>query len=480
MKRAILLPSFLAEVLGQENPSDLESGSAEEVRRDGRALGLASQARAARSEMRIAALMIILPALLCGALFAQQAPGGPLTWDDCVAVALRKNPDLASSLDALEAGKASYHGSFNGLMPNVTLSNGYNDGSSFKSSSSGSSSGSPPLHWTAEARASVNLFNAGTIAGIRSASASVSQSQAGLRQTSSSVRFSLRQAFAQLLFVEKNVEVSRAILAMRQKSAEMVVLRYNSGAESKGNMMRSKAQALQAQADLNQALRNVKSAQTSLDRQLGFDEFAEVTATGTLETASAPEMPSDPRSLLASRPDVALQQAVIKSAEAGVSSARSSLWPTLSANYSRERLGGREFPSDRYSWSFGGLLSYPLFGGGPTATYYAVSAAKRSLEKARQDLRTVSDQAVSDLQSSWTGFAGAVDQVAVQAALLTAARQRNDEADIRYASGLMSFDNWEIIASDRINQERQAIQARLNAVNAEAAWAKSLGKALGE
>jgi hypothetical protein len=68
----------------------------------------------------------------------------------------------------------------------------------------------------------------------------------------------------------------------------------------------------------------------------------------------------------------------------------------------------------------------------------------------------------------------------VQQALLAAARQRSAEADVRYQSGLLTYDNWEIIVSDRISTERQAISAKLAAVNAEAAWERSLGKGLGE
>ena len=68
----------------------------------------------------------------------------------------------------------------------------------------------------------------------------------------------------------------------------------------------------------------------------------------------------------------------------------------------------------------------------------------------------------------------------MQQALLAAARQRSAEADVRYQSGLLTYDNWEIIVSDRISTERQAISAKLAAVNAEAAWERSLGKGLGE
>lgn len=392
-----------------------------------------------------------------------------LTWEACVSLALRRNPELAASGYAVDAQRASYRGSYNGLMPNLSLSNAYSN-----------SSASPANKWSAQATASMELLNASNIAGIRSSSALLSQSEANRRVTSANVRFGLRQAFAQTLFAERSVEVSRNIRDMRSRGASMVALRYDSGRESKGNMLRAKAQLAQAEADLNQAMRTLRVNAKSLDRQLGVDEFEAAAVTGTLSALPAPPLPADPAALLAGRPDVSFQQAAVSSARAGLSGARSTLWPSLTGSYTRGRVGGAEFPNGAYSWTGALTLSYPLFGGGPTSTYYAIKAASRGLDKAQQDLRSVVDQAVVDLETTWASYAGTVDQVAVQHALLAAARQRNDEADVRYASGLLTYDSWEIIATDRINTERQAVNADFNAMVSQAAWEKSLGKELGE
>ncbi|HAM36553.1 MAG TPA: hypothetical protein DEB40_01060 [Elusimicrobia bacterium] len=401
------------------------------------------------------------------------AQAGPtaLSWEDCVALALRNNPDLAASRRGQEASRASYRGSFNGLFPQLSLSHNYSE--------TGGGRGAGKT-WQAQAAASMDLFNASNIAAIKSSKASLAQAQAGLRQSSASVRFNLRQAFLQLLFSQANLETSAKIKDLRTKSSKLVALRYDSGRESLGNKLRAQAQAAQAQADHEIAGLDLRTAQRSLVRQLGLDEFRAFAATGTLEAQAPPEEPLADSAVLERRPDVAVQQAVVKGFMAGVEQAKSSLWPSLSANYTRSRSGATEFPSSQYGWTFGGVLSYPLFGNGPTAAYYAVSAAQRGLEKAKEDLRTVRSQAIVDLENSWTDFSAAVARDRVQAALLTAARQRNIEADIRYDSGLLTYDNWEIISSDRISQERQTLASRLNAVVAQAAWEKALGKELGE
>lgn len=397
-------------------------------------------------------------------------PSLALEWKDCVAAALRDNPDLAAARKALESSRASYYGSYNGLLPQLSLSNSYGD----SKGSDGSS------RWGAQASLSMDLLNAGEVARIRSASAALASAEAGLAQAGANLLSSLRAAFGQLLYQQQSVEVSRVIRGLRERNASLVTLRYDSGRESKGNMLRAKAESLQAQADLSQDLRDLGVAQKALDRQLGRDGFDAVAATGTLELQQPPDYPRDARALLAKRPDVALQEASVRSAEAALAQSRSALWPSVSASYSRSRSGRDEFPASRYNWSFSGVLSIPVFGGGPTATWFSVSSAQKSLDKAAQNLRSARNQAVSEIESAWSAYTGALEQVSVQEALLEASRQRNDEADVRYASGLLSYDNWELIVTDRVSSERQALRARLNAWNALAAWEKALGRTLGE
>ncbi|MCX5796698.1 MAG: TolC family protein [Elusimicrobia bacterium] len=400
----------------------------------------------------------------------EQAPDRVLTWEDCVALAAQKNPGLVSSQYAKQAGRASYLGSFNGLLPGVSLSNSY--------SSSNGSSGKPG--YSAAASASISLFDMGQIAGIRSASAGYSQAEANLRQASASLRFSLRSAFTQAFIAEKNVEVARKILEIRQRNSEEVSLKYQSGKEYKGNMLNAQAQLLQSRASLAQALRSVRTARRALDQQLGLDDFSAVSVTGTLTALAPPELPADLDELISNRPDVLVQEAVIKAQRASVASAQSPLWPSLSADYTRSRSAGYEFPGSNYGWSAGATLSYPIFGGGPTSTYFAVKGAKNNLEKSLQDLRSVRNAALVDLENNWAAYANAVDQLRVAEASLESARQRNAEAEVRYASGLLSFDNWEVIVGEWVSAEQQAIFAQSGTVTAQAAWEKSLGKALGE
>ena len=402
-----------------------------------------------------------------------RAAEAPLTWEDCVRIAGQRNPDLLSARKSLESQRARTLGSYNGLMPQVTLSNSRTE----SGPASLGRTGGP--QWQAQGSAGMDLFNLKNYADIGSASANQAQVSAQLRLESAALRFSLRQAFADFLLAQEQVTVSSKIMEIRKTNARTVSLRYASGRESKGNKMKAEAELFQAEAELAQAVRSLRSTRVELNRQLGRDDFAVTAATGTLETAALPP-PPDGDSLLAGHPQIASFEAAEAVARAGVKSAWGQVFPNLSLNYSRSFVDSKEFPTANAQWSASGVLSLPLFGGGPTASWYAVTAAKRNFEKTQEDLRSAKLQVRGALESSWAGLAGSIDQVEVQRRFLAAANQRNDEAAIRYSSGLMTFEEWELVVSDFVNFERGMVQSRRDAVVAEAAWRKALGKGLEE
>lgn len=432
------------------------------------------QKETTRATMKKTLILLLCCSLLSGIGFSatNDAATDPLSWADCVSMAARNNPALKAAKSSLEAAKASYYGTYNGVMPSVSLSHSYSH-----TEDTGDSGGTGDSY-RSSAQANWTLFDMQKINSIRISQSQFDQSEASFRQVSANLRYSLARAFNQLLYAQENIEVSKNIFAMREKEAQLVALRYDSGKEYKGNKQRAAAQFLQAKADLAQSTRELRTAQRSLNQQLGLDEFANVSVSNAFAVHEPGELPKDLSPLLEHRPDILLQQASVRIYELSLSQSKNSLWPTLSANYSLSGSAPEEFPGLHSGWGL--ALSYSLFGGGPTSVYYAAAAARNNLERSKQELRSARDQALTDIETAWAAFAGEVDQIKVQEALLEASRTRSAEADIRYNAGLMIYDSWEIIASDRINQEHQALQARLAAMNAEASWAKALGKQLEE
>ena len=430
------------------------------------ALSLAVLAQAASAAAEPSRLSPLPPA---------EPPTLALTWDDCVKLAVSHNPSLASAEYAEKAGQFTYYSSYNGLLPTVTLTNTY----SHNNNVNGVAVGAQGLY-IGQASASMNVFNMSSVASIRSAKASYSQAQANQRLASATLRANLRDAFANVYFNQVSLDMTRRIAEIQRKNSEEVALRYASGNEYKGNMMNSKAQALVADADVAQAVRSLRASVKQLDQYLGLDEFSIMTVTGTVVAQTPPDLPARLQDFLENRPDVAVQEAVVQSARASLASSQAPLYPNLSINYSRFREGGTEFPNNEYFWSAGATLSYPIFGGGPASAYFNVKSAKNSLLNQESALRAAREAAVANLESAWANYANAVDQAVGEQAVLESYRQRNAEGGVRYASGLVTFDNWQIIVTSWVSAEQTAINDWQSAVTAQAAWEQALGKALGE
>lgn len=413
-----------------------------------------------------------LPPFLFSVLIARAAPSADvnvssLTWSECVIAAKESNPQYIAAYKSFEASKANLKQSYNGFMPSVGLSSSYSESDS-----------STEGEWSASGNASMDLVNFQSSADIHSAAAQKRQARASWDATSAQVRFNLRQAFANLLFAQEQVAVSLKIEELRKKNADLVSLKYESGRESKGNMLRSKAELRDAQAGVAQAQRNLAVSQQELNRWLGRDPFAAVSVKGQLGLTPDPVKP-DIGAVAQTHPEVKVSQASLSVSQARLKSARSSLWPSLTANYTRSFSDDHYFPGNP-SWSASGIVRYPLFGGGLTSTFYGVSSAKRGVEESQENLRATEYRVRTDLETAWAAMADATDQIEVQNQFLVAARQRNSEAMVRYSSGLMSYENWEDVVTELVNFERSAIRAERDAMVAEASWNSALGKILEE
>jgi outer membrane protein TolC len=326
----------------------------------------------------------------------------------------------------------------------------------------------------------MNIFNMTSVASIRTAKASYNQSMANQRQASAALRANLLTAFANVYFNQVSLDMTRRIDEIQKKNAEEVQLRYESGNEYKGNMMNANANSLVAHVNVVQAVRNLRASIKTLDQYLGLDEFQIVTVTGTVVAQTPPDLPAHLQDFLENRPDVALQEAVVQSAKASVASSEAPLYPNASINYTRFRVGGSEFPDSSYLWSTGATLSWPIFGGGPASVFFNVKSAKNSLLNQQAALRSVREAAIANLENAWANYANAVDQAVGEQAVLESYRQRNAEGEVRYNSGLVTYDNWQIIVTSWVSAEQQSISNWQSALTAQAAWEQALGKALGE
>jgi len=387
-------------------------------------------------------------------------------------MAMAQNPDFIAAKKAEEAACANLGGSVAGLLPSVSLSESWSDGPSQKDAT----------RWRASLSAQANIFNANDWIAIMRDSASLRIAKASFRSTSAQVRQSLRVAFADMVYATEQVRISEEIATLREHNARLVTLRYDSGRELLGGKLRVEAQLKEARANASTAKRTLMTARATLARLLGRTETPEwPSVTGELSFTPSPAEFPETAALVGDLPSVVAARARRDQAWAGLNTVRARLLPTVSASYSRSRAGPDYYPDDGpLSWSAGVGISLPLFSSGVLDLPFTWLAASRSLEQSEQNARMAELQAATGLKSAWASYAGATEAVEVQDAYLAASEQRNRESDVRYESGLMSFENWEQIVTDYVSFKRSALRARRDAVAAEAAWMSVLGRGMDE
>lgn len=397
--------------------------------------------------------------LVCLALPGPTRAEDLLSWAACLETARRHNPDWAATQETLQERRNARRESLNALGPTLSLYNSYND----------SDRPSPQTRWQAGGTAQWDLWNQQKIAALRSADAALEQARADRALQSAQTRRALRSAFGALLAAQELTATAETIRALRQKNARTVALKYEAGREFKGNKMKAEAEWAQAEVARTQALRDLRAAQVELARQLG------ASALPVLEPTDLPKGP--PGSFPADSPRRRSAAARRRAAEAALQSARSDFWPSLTSSYTRGFSGPREFPTDP-QWSAGLTLRVPLFSGGPTAAWDRARGARHALARAREEERATDLDLRAQWESAEAEWASAQDQKHVRALFLNAARQRNNEATVRYTQGMISFDIWEQAVAELVQSEQNHIAARRNAWAALGQWEEVQGMGL--
>lgn len=399
---------------------------------------------------------------------ATQAAEPPVTWDNCVGELIRNNPQLSAAGAAVEKAQADVRVNYGPFLPqisasgsigksNMELDTGYQDSTSYQASLS----------------AYQSLFAGfGDVATLRRSQALLTIAEINLQTTKATLSATLRQSFARLLYAQDFVRVSEVISARRKENVNLVEMRFEAGRENKGSAMRSKAYYRQAQFEVTQAHRGLKTAQQLMASTLGRHEITILTVTGNWDFATLPEAP-DFNALTLQTPDYRSAAAQVRAAKEGLRIARSDFYPTWSVNGSIGRSDDDSLIPKNDQWSVSTALSYPLFTGGQH--WYGVRGAKADQRKAEDTLNDTENQMVATLEDRFVAWQDAAERTEVQNEFLKAAEVRAAIARAQYQNGLLSFEDWDLIENDLIDKQKAMLASQRDAVYARAAWEKALG-----
>jgi outer membrane protein TolC len=390
-----------------------------------------------------------------------------LTWDACLDYAWEWNPSLARARESLNQARYDYESARSVFRPTL-------DGSADVSHSdrNGDTADDAGTQSSLGLNARYTLFAGGADR------ARVDQAEAGLRIALADWRSSaadagsaLKRSFANLLYAQEDVQLGDRIAERQKQNVDLVSLRYESGKEHKGSYLRTRATYRSALSDANRARRGLRVAQRELATALGRSEFDVLIAQGRL-AAVAPTNDPEWRALLRAVPDHLRAEAQVTSAEAAVRIARSPYYPDLGIQASAST-GGEDFDPESENWSVGLSASFPFYAGGKHANDLA--SARAAGRGALAGLQATDEQSLARLESAWADFQDAVERRDVRRDFLEAATVRAEIARNQYASGLLSFEDWDRIEDDLISAQKDMLAGERDAVLAESAWENAQG-----
>lgn len=425
---------------------------------------------------RLAVIALVAEMAGAGALHAAPAPETPdekpatiLNWDDCVRLATKENPDLQASREVVLNSDAVRMGAYSALYPQITAS--YGQSRSYHNATLDA----PVVYsnsYSEQLTVSQLIFDGfATKGNIDHARAQLNLAFASLNAEKALMSFNLKSAFAQLLYSQKLIKISRNVIDIRESNARLVKLLYQGGSEDRGNMDLSQANLDQAYFSLDQAVRNRDLSGIQLGVFVGRDLPAPVLAEGELETSILPVKP-DFKKLALLTPIYFQRKAQVDASAAGITIADSGWYPTITASANGFR-SDEHLPLKNKGWSAGFSVSYPLFEGG--ATYFNVKAASASLRQSLENLRSGTNDASLTLAQMFKGMVDAEDDVRIQKELLDANALRYKIALASYRNGLMKFQDFNSITDSYIGLQLSLLSAQLNAVVAEASWEEARG-----
>jgi outer membrane protein len=407
--------------------------------------------------------------LFSPALFAADA----LTWGQAVKEAAQNNRDLLAAEQSVKADEDAHQASLGQFFPQISLS-----ASVGRNGTGGFDDALNSPAYDQNSNLSLNLHQAifsgfSDIASVDATNAQLDIARAELTQAKAQVSHDLKDAFYQLLFSQRQIDLLKQILARDQANQDLVQMNFDGGTDNKGSLLQAQAAVAQDQFSVDQAQRALQVAERQLDQVLGRSPMADIAVIGDFDTPVLPDTLPDFLKLTLLTP--AHQEAVgqLGLADSQYVTARGDFLPTLSANASLSRAGWN-FSDMTPAWSAGLALSLPVFTGGKNL--FGFKSAEESKKGAEDSLESSDMKTEQGLESAYAAFQDAVGEIKVEQIQLEAAQTQEEIAKAEYLNGLLIFQNWNQIESALTNQQKQQLSAMLTTKTAEAAWELAEGK----
>lgn len=394
-----------------------------------------------------------------------------------IATALERNRDLAQSYARIEQARAQYRIQDSQRLPALDA-----DGNATRTRQSGSSTGSGNAAEFSQfgVSAGVSAFELDLWGRVRNLSEGQRQRYFATIEGTQTFRVSLIAQVAATYFDiragEERIELARRSLEGRREGLRIARLRLDAGVTSTIDYDQTVLLLTQAQTELAGIQRTTEQSRNLLDVLLGGPISGTLPAGTSLRNQVRDIAPGLPSALLVNRPDVRQAEHELRGANADIGAARAAFFPTISLTGNLGFVSNELdalFKGSNNSWSFGGLVSLPIFDWGRRK-------AELKLSKARADELVAAYQgtvqtAFREVADALVGRQRYAEQIEAQVHSLEAQQRLARAARLRYDNGIAIY--LEVLDAERnlFSASQQLVQLQATQLQNDVSLYVALG-----
>jgi outer membrane protein len=428
-------------------------------------------------------LLIVVPTLLC----AQQPTDAgftPITLPDAVALAQKNAPSAVQARGAIENAEGTVTTTYNQFFPTLTGTLGHSQGAGQRlDPTSGRlvNTVSQPQYSTG-LNSSLTIFDGGKrVFDLRARKADLASAEVAESATKFNLALQVKQQYYAILAAREAESAARGSLDLANQQLAASIARVRAGAVIISDSLRSFLAVNNAQLNLLTAQNNVRNASLALTRLVESSTPVTAAASDTSAFTMTTVDSAAIVTLALGGPTVQQAQAALNAATAGVKSARTSYFPTLSASL---RYGGSGYDMAyglgsgqlAYSNTLSLNASYSIWDGRNRAV--ALNRAQVTLQTNEAGLRDARLLAQQNIQLQLSTLRTAEERVRLQQLSVQAAQEDLRVQQQRYNLGSSTL--LEVTTSQNaLTAAQQAlIQARLDYRTARAQIEAIIGRDL--
>lgn len=354
-----------------------------------------------------------LAGLLAGTLLlfrvSAQTATPVYSWDDCLSLALKQNPDIAASSKRVDAAKAAITTAKGAIYPALTTSAFYQKREQQVATNGNQFPENRPDDYIADARLTQNVYSAGAVrARIAIAKIRAEGEMLNSKATTNSVALQVQLAFLQTLFARENIRIQeQSVDLVRAELIDQLKL-LKAGAVAQVNVDRAQVALGNQEPVLEQARANLQTAYVQLSQLLAIPYSERALA---LPFTIRGELRSQPENLLLldclrradeHRPEIASRRLTMAAAQRQITVEKSTTRPQINlfAAYDIYSETDVRAVRDNFSgYTIGVSAGWTIFDG--FATRGRVNAAQAQVKISETGLVAIHQQVQAEVRSAF-------------------------------------------------------------------------------